>query len=164
MEIRRFAPEFVSPASGAPSCRPVPVSAGTKLRGFDIRRCFAQRSVGDIRISHPARRFLPQKPIRSVCHAIAIRRKDETVSEDSTQTASKADVERLAAAIEKLVARLETADAKPEDLGEMASGHRVKETINAMSEQITEYVETHPVRASVIAFLVGVLIASRGHR
>jgi ElaB/YqjD/DUF883 family membrane-anchored ribosome-binding protein len=86
------------------------------------------------------------------------------VSEDATQTASKADVERLAAAIESLVARMDAADAKPEDLREAASGHRVKETINAVSEQITDYVEAHPVRASIIAFLAGVLIASRGHR
>jgi ElaB/YqjD/DUF883 family membrane-anchored ribosome-binding protein len=91
-------------------------------------------------------------------------RKDGTVSEDAMEAASKADVERLAVAIESLVARLEAAESKAEDLGPMPSGHRVKETINAVSEQITDYVEAHPVRASIIAFLMGVLIASRGHR
>jgi len=84
--------------------------------------------------------------------------------EDETQTASKADIERLTVAIELLVARLEDGSAPLDQTGTSDHGHDPRELIEQVSHQITEYVEAHPVRSTLIAFIAGLIIASRGHR
>jgi hypothetical protein len=92
------------------------------------------------------------------------KRKGQALSDDETQTASKDDLQRLTVAIETLVARLETGDAAVENIDSSEHGHDPRELIEKITHQLTEYVEAHPVRSTVIAFIAGLIIASRGQR
>lgn len=91
-------------------------------------------------------------------------RKGQALSDDEIRTASKDDLQRLTVAIENLVARLEANDAAAENIDTSEHRHDPRELIEKITHQLTEYVEAHPVRSTVIAFIAGLIIASRGHR
>jgi len=86
------------------------------------------------------------------------------LSDHETQSASKADLDRLTLAIENLVARLEADDALAKNTESAEQGHDAREIVDKITRQLTEYVEAHPVRSTIIALIAGLIIASRGNR
>lgn len=91
-------------------------------------------------------------------------RKGQALSDDETRTGSEDDLQRLTVAIENLVARLDAKDIAAENTDSSEHDHDPRELIEKITHQLTEYVEAHPVRSTVIAFIAGLIIASRGHR
>lgn len=84
------------------------------------------------------------------------------MAQKQQEYASKEDVDRLSGLIEELAGKINVQSASQEDNAETdVPEHKV---IDKITEQVTAYVKAHPVRATVLAFLLGFILASRGRR
>ena len=78
--------------------------------------------------------------------------------------ASKADVERLSALIEALSEKVGGAEAALPNGEDHSKTLHPDKIFEEVTEKVTAYVHAHPMRAAVIAFLLGLLISARRHR
>lgn len=74
----------------------------------------------------------------------------------------KAQEERLLEAIARLEARMEAMEKSEANAdGGTPLAENLHDKINDLSEAITAYIEAHPVRSATIAFILGLVLASR---
>jgi TolA-binding protein len=79
-----------------------------------------------------------------------------------------AAMQREIAALSELVRAIAEGNADTEDEGRIekakAMGKAAAAEIHEITDQVTEFVEKRPLQAAFLAFLLGTLIGSRGHR
>ena len=84
--------------------------------------------------------------------------------ESFEEYASKSDFDRLKAMIEELTERIGADDNSSDFATESGETVRPDKVVEQVTRQVTAYVNAHPIRAAVIAFILGLLIAGRGRR
>jgi len=72
--------------------------------------------------------------------------------------------ERLSILVEELTEKIGTDDTAANSATESGDELHPNKLVEQVTQQVTAYVHAHPIRAAVIAFILGLLIAGRRRR